>query len=416
MSSKLYGQRSWRTVASAEQQERAIRTAMDVARRLHDLSADAVTSHWQSVSLAQGDAGVALVCGYVGECVGDASWSVIAHRFLRKAAVNAQEAGSALPGLIDGLAGLGFAASALSQRGTRYQRLLMSVDEALYDYLKVTREQGTSGGVIRDFDVVSGLAGLGVFFLQRVDDPAAFGALTAVAELLVGVDGSADTPLRWCTPGDAVEGPLRDHFPEGVINCGLAHGVPGPLAFLARSRIQGLRTAELDAAIEGAVAWLVSHCADDAWGPNWPIGVPLNSAGGLAGDRTDRAHPTRAAWCYGVPGVARALWLAGVAMDRSDWRDLAVDAMRGVYRRTDDVRQIRSPGLCHGRAGLLQVRTPVINVRQHFGCLTSSRLAHSAISYLLLWLRSTAGRPTSWVPTPPTSSGSPSDTRRIPCP
>ena len=67
----------------------------------------------------------------------------------------------------------------------------------------------------------------------------------------------------------------------------------------------------------------------------------------------DRA--SRAAWCYGSPGVARALWLSGVAMRDAELRDLAVDAMAAVYRRPVSERHIDSPTFCHGIAGLLQV-------------------------------------------------------------
>jgi lantibiotic biosynthesis protein len=64
---------------------------------------------------------------------------------------------------------------------------------------------------------------------------------------------------------------------------------------------------------------------------------------------------TRDAWCYGSPGVARALHLAGVALDRNDWRQFAIDAMAAVYRRPVAARGIDSPIFCHGVAGLLQI-------------------------------------------------------------
>lgn len=53
--------------------------------------------------------------------------------------------------------------------------------------------------------------------------------------------------------------------------------------------------------------------------------------------------------------MARALWLAGLVLDRAEWRDLALDAMRTVYRRPVADRFIDSPTFCHGIAGLLQV-------------------------------------------------------------
>jgi hypothetical protein len=65
--------------------------------------------------------------------------------------------------------------------------------------------------------------------------------------------------------------------------------------------------------------------------------------------------PSRCAWCYGSPGVARALWLAGDALGRDDYRELAIAAMEAVFRRPITVRRIDSPTFCHGVAGLLAI-------------------------------------------------------------
>jgi hypothetical protein len=65
--------------------------------------------------------------------------------------------------------------------------------------------------------------------------------------------------------------------------------------------------------------------------------------------------PSRAAWCYGSPGLARALWLAGEALGKSSYQEMAVASMEAVYRRPLNVRGINSPTFCHGLAGLLQI-------------------------------------------------------------
>jgi hypothetical protein len=119
---------------------------------------------------------------------------------------------------------------------------------------------------------------------------------------------------------------------------------------LASSR--GIAVSGQNEAVDRLAEWLVGNRADDAWGVNWPYAVSLTQDGvpDLAG-----SGPSRAAWCYGAPGVARTLWLAGVARDRPDWRNLAIQAMEAVYRRPIPARQIDSPTFCHGVAGLLQV-------------------------------------------------------------
>jgi hypothetical protein len=64
---------------------------------------------------------------------------------------------------------------------------------------------------------------------------------------------------------------------------------------------------------------------------------------------------SRSAWCYGSPGIARSLWLAGQALDNEQYRKLAVDAMSATYRRPLHIRRIDSPTFCHGVAGLAQI-------------------------------------------------------------
>lgn len=100
-----------------------------------------------------------------------------------------------------------------------------------------------------------------------------------------------------------------------------------------------------DDAIKRVAYWLADHRADDAWGPAWAAGVDMQGVPGTP----------RSAWCYGSVGVARALWLAGAAVQDPGLQALALDAMAAVYRRPAAARRIDdTPGLCHGLAGLLQ--------------------------------------------------------------
>ncbi|MFD0480580.1 lanthionine synthetase LanC family protein [Nonomuraea thailandensis] len=80
----------------------------------------------------------------------------------------------------------------------------------------------------------------------------------------------------------------------------------------------------------------------------------LGPAGGCRG-RLGGLPRSRTAWCYGVPGAARALQLAGMALDRPDWRRFAVDALRSTLTLPDEGHGVQDAGLCHGWAGLLHL-------------------------------------------------------------
>jgi hypothetical protein len=259
--------------------------------------------------------------------------------------------------MFSGLTGLAFAGWSLSREGDRYQRLLTAIEDTL---LPRVIEQANSmtrtmmeGAPFAEFDVISGLAGEAAYLLRRRGDAHAAAALEAALVALIALTGGSDRVPRWWTPshfvGDEQASAL---YPHGNLNCGLAHGIPGPLSVLALALSSGVVLSGLEDAVDRLADWLVDHQIADAWGVNWPYAVPL-SADGLE-DRA-AASPSRAAWCYGSPGVARALWLAGAARGRSDWSELAIVAMEAVYKRPIAARIVDSPTFCHGVAGLLQI-------------------------------------------------------------
>jgi lantibiotic biosynthesis protein len=350
---------------------RALGVARDVAWRLSDqqrlgLAVSAAPQQtaypravrWQSHGLAQGDAGLALSCAYLDASFPSEQWDRKGHNYLAVATEGIERSTHTSAGLFSGIAGLAFAAWSLSRGGTRYQRLLATLDHALFGQIALLTNSlarvTTEGVAFGEFDVVSGLAGVGAYLLCRTESPAAGETLRALLGSLVAL-ARADMGLpRWWTPGHLTGSEeTAALYPHGNLNCGLAHGIPGPLALMALALSNGIRVEGLEEAVDGVAEWLVAYQVEDAWGVNWPYAVSL-AADGLPEPADAARSGSRAAWCYGAPGVARALSLAGVARGRLEWRELAVEAMAAVYRRPFADQQIDSPTLCHGVAGLLQ--------------------------------------------------------------
>jgi hypothetical protein len=130
---------------------------------------------------------------------------------------------------------------------------------------------------------------------------------------------------------------------------------------LALAYRSGLRPNGISGAIDGIAEWLCLNRYDDDWGINWPTSVMIQRSEDGNDSLTASASgsgpfgPSRTAWCYGAPGIARALWLAGEALHCARYRSLAIDAMEAVYRRPIPERKIDSPTFCHGVSGLLQI-------------------------------------------------------------
>lgn len=365
-------QRSWQIVIDADRATAAASVATDIAERLrneehlkmaHELAIQQSqyphllrTRPW---SVASGNAGLAILCSALDAHFPGSGWDAVGHQQLQRAAV-ALENPTARDGdlsLFSGLSGIALAIWLLSRSGVRYQKLLATLEQRLFpevtayaEQIIATRVHGCSQGL---FDVITGLSGMGAYLLCRAAHPAATRALQAVLASLVYLTEEAEDGLpHWYVPPHLVpQEQWSLPYPDGFLNCGLAHGIPGPLALLALARRAGVQIPGGEDAIVRAADWLIAHQIEDAWGINWPTAcsakrLPVSEQGSLS---------TRAAWCYGAPGVARAIFLAGEALDCTEYREIAIAGMQAVYRRPIPLRGIDSPCLCHGVAGLLQI-------------------------------------------------------------
>jgi hypothetical protein len=321
---------------------------------------------WQPHSVAQGFTGLALLWGYMDTCYPDEGWDRVARQHIELAVDAFEKLPRPNLGLYSGLSGLAFTASYLSRDGARYQKLLSGIERVLIPRsvelaLSVRTRRG-SGGVF-DFDVISGLAGIARYLLLRQQHEPALAALQHVLQSLVWLTEQENGLPRWYTPAQFLrDGSSLKLYPNGNLNCGLAHGCPGILAALSISELAGQNVAGMSEAIDRLADWLAAHTITDEWGINWPTAVPLGSDSlpMVIGDGDSRPEAavyrsSRCAWCYGSTGVARAIWLAGKAVGNSEYQRLGIGAMEAVYRRPIPARRIDSPTFCHGVAGLLQV-------------------------------------------------------------
>jgi hypothetical protein len=373
---------TWGNLLKPGQAKAAIEVARKVAWCLRDrehVEAAVVASerqtkfpksmHWQPATVAQGFAGLALMHGAMDACFPGEGWDQEAHRALRLAVWDANSPINYLPGLFSGLSGLAFVAQYVSRGAQRYAALLRALDDAIVprtvESARLMHKKPTADGSVSNFDLISGLAGIAAYLLCRIGETEVKAALHIVLDGLVALTYEDDEGLpHWRTPVHLIaDEAFRSHYPNGNLNCGMAHGIPCVLAVLALAELSGISVDGAREAIERVARWLSENRCDDAAGVNWPNAVPLtwsrSNDGVLRLQPAESASapfgPSRCAWCYGPPGIARALWLAGKSLNEECFCDLAVAAMTAVHRRPIPQRQIDSPTFCHGVAGLLQI-------------------------------------------------------------
>jgi hypothetical protein len=304
-------------------------------------------------SLSFGDAGVVLTAGYAHRLHPADGWDRLAHNYLKRATESTAEVLS--PSLMGGLSGLAFTVDYLSLGGTRYQKARASLNDLLVRVLKPIIETLPikKDIVVSAYDHISGVSGVGRYLLNAPDYTELKDSLARILDWLITRSTMLESSGFFTLPKDIPSYELEyliEHLPylaSGYTNCGLAHGVPGPLALMSLAALEGYKRPGLHEAIRKLAEWTVAQRYEDGWGTNWPTHKPAAE--------TPPNHPTRTGWCYGLPGVTRALFLAGRALADEALQSLAADALLAVEKRPVAARAIDSPTFCHGVAGLLQI-------------------------------------------------------------
>lgn len=240
-----------------------------------------------------------------------------------------------------------------------YAPMLAALDESISDltrlklaaaYKRMARGQLTQPS---EYDLISGLTGLGLYHLAR-HGPAASGMTGAVLEYLVALaqpvrQHGVSLPGWWSGTGPS--GTPDPAWPGGHLNLGMAHGIAGVLALLSGAMRSGIH-------VEGHAETITALCATfdryrqgSSERPWWPPTITLSEYRQGPAGAERQARPS---WCYGTPGQARAQQLAGLAMGDRERMRTAEHALAGCVLDPQAAGLLTDASLCHGWAGAVQ--------------------------------------------------------------
>ncbi|GAA1122277.1 lanthionine synthetase C family protein [Nocardiopsis composta] len=202
-----------------------------------------------------------------------------------------------------------------------------------------------------EYDVISGLAGLGAFLLHTAPaEPRLAQVLTALSALAqpLTLAGGKKVPGWWAAhdPRGTPTRPARGHA-----NLGTAHGIPGVLMLLSRAARAGITVRGQKDAIEHLAAFLVEWSQDGPAGRWWPEHITLEE---YTSHQPAQQGPARPSWCYGTPGIARAGQLAALALGDAHLQSLFETALADCLSDPAQLSTLADTGVCHGWAGLFQ--------------------------------------------------------------
>jgi hypothetical protein len=352
---------AWQPILAGDEAAAARCAVGAIAAVIADRGRDAARGY----DLADGAAGVALLFGYLARVTGDGAHRAVAGALLDEAAEQLAVAPSA-PSLFHGFPGVAWVTD-------HVRSLVGEGDPALHDDIDAALDGwlASPAAVVPGFDLVTGLAGVGVYALERAGRAAADRSVDRVVARLAATARHVPGGVVWVAPprpgpaapaettdrpgsADRAEsadrsGPVR--APEQAqrpqpaqpdrIDLGLAHGVPGVIALLARCADRGGSTGRTARdLLDGAVRWLLTQRRGDGFPPGIVDGRP--SARGRNG------------WCYGDAAIGLALIHASRVGDPA-WFDIGLDVARRAAARPASDTGVRDAWLCHGAASLALV-------------------------------------------------------------
>ncbi|MGA4842133.1 lanthionine synthetase C family protein [Streptomyces sp. G45] len=308
-----------------------------------------VTGHVHD--LGQGLAGTALYQGVLARDHGH--WQT-AHTIMRTLAGKPATVHGRSASLYRGAPAVAYALHTAGHRA--YQKALDTLDERIapliHARLTTAAHRLDTGAPprMREYDLISGLTGLGAYLLHRGTRPDLLdGVLRYLVRLLqepVTVHGQY-VPGWWTS--DSPKGRPDEGWPNGHGNFGMAHGAAGPIALLALCARAGHQVPGHRQALRQGCQLLTDRARPESGGACWPETLTLEQW--LDGPRS-RTRPGRPSWCYGTPGIARSLQLAALASNQPGVQRRAENILASCAADPEQLARITDATVCHGWAGL----------------------------------------------------------------
>lgn len=188
-----------------------------------------------------------------------------------------------------------------------------------------------------------GLAGAGLYSLERLRRTGNHGLVRRVLDLLLSTSRRDDIGRAWPQDPGFLPPEARGNFPGGHVGLGTAHGLPGTIGFLGLALQAGAMEPRHRPLLEEAVHWLLAHREPPGSGFRLPRARAWSGPG--------PCEPTRVAWCYGDLGASMGLLRAAHGSGREDWRAAAEALARDAAALPVGSRHERDACLCHGTVG-----------------------------------------------------------------
>jgi hypothetical protein len=247
-------------------------------------------------------------------------------------------------GIFSGLSSVGWTVEHLYQLLIRGSNTSAEPDDYLADLDIRILGRLEGGRWVGPYDLVGGLVGIGVFFLERLPHRTAAHGLQLILDYLEQQAEYSNIGITWFTPPELVPPDQRTSCPVGYYNLGVAHGVPAVAQFLGELTAAGIEVERARVLLDGLMKWLQVY--------RQPVDAPSGYSNWIAAEDPG-PKTSRVAWCYGDLGIGALLHHLAVRSGRQDWLASSLSLLDSCLMRPED--RVQSAGLCHGALGVAHV-------------------------------------------------------------
>ncbi len=319
----------WKPVLVGSLAEQAEEAVTAISEELQETPPDV-----RDYSLSSGCAGIALFFGYLSRSRSDQGLADLASKYLSQAFDSVATADSPALGLFSGVCGPAWTWHHLGRLlyGETSAADTEELDELLLEAVRAAPWQW-------EWDLVYGLAGIGMYALEHPERSFAREVVTHIVDRLSELAIDCPQGIAWRTQPEFMTPVNAGKYPNGRFDQGVAHGVPGVIGFLGAACERGIALAKAQELLGRSLDWLYANLRDRDGGSTFTYFPPEMS-------------DARSAWCYGDPGVSAVLLRVGKLPGRAACRDLAVSAACRAAGRPVEQTGVDDASLCHGAAGL----------------------------------------------------------------
>lgn len=240
---------------------------------------------WGDLVLSNGNLSICLLMAQFDKLFPDEEFDWIAHKYFLNLQKTLLENG--MPNnisMFSGLTGMAFVLDYASHSGTRYKNFRENLQKKIFELFDILIMEINSckkvGASPMEYDVISGLSGVGRYFLSISENPEALKRLKVILEYCISlvepVQIMNETVPGWyIAPENLFTNEDRRKYPKGGFNCGVAHGIAGPLALLSLAYEHGICIPKQEKAIGIMADWLIDKKVITDKGIIWPSWVSL---------------------------------------------------------------------------------------------------------------------------------------------